>query len=247
MTDNKWKAFCGVREEYRSYTDSLIPQVPELKKVQEELLAGRDGGSYPLETPIVFNKALDDLSKDDDIKLILVADNPGRREQEEKNQRYLVGPSGKIADGFFKKNPEMDIDFRKNVIILNKTPIHTARTAELKTLAAMGGANVEKAITDSQKIMAEQLYKFQKALGGIPVWIIGYSEMKKKGIFEVYTDTIKSLYPETEPMRNNIFLYRHFSMNQFSFDLIDRRQKDESTPDALRRIGQEYRLRILGW
>ncbi len=247
MTEKIWTSFCSVREEYRSYTDSLIPRVPELKKAQEKLLSGREGGSYPLETPIVFNKALDDLGPKDSIKLILVADNPGRREQESKNQRYLVGASGKIADGFFKKNPDLGIDFRKNVIILNKTPIHTARTIELKKLIELGGPGVEKALADSQREMAELLYKFQKALGGIPVWIIGYSEMKKKGLFEIYTDTLKMLYPKTDRLRNKIFIYRHFSMNQFTIDLNDKKSTDETLAEALKRIGEEYRLRILGW
>ncbi|MDR2901442.1 MAG: hypothetical protein LBV20_08020 [Treponema sp.] len=247
MNKKVWNDFCRVKEEYRTYTHSLILQVPELKSAQEKLIAERDGGSYPLETPIVFNNALDEITQHDEIKLILVADNPGKREQEAINQRYLVGASGKIADGFFKKNPELGIDFRKNVIILNKTPIHTARTIELKKLIELGGTDVKKAAEDSQRKMAELLYQFQKALGGIPVWIIGYSEMKKKGLFEIYTDTIKSLYPETEPLRQKIFLYRHFSMNQFTIDLNQRKLQDENTADSLKRIGEEYRQRILGW
>jgi hypothetical protein len=247
MNESNWKQFCIVKEKYRSYTNSLITQVPELEVCQKKLLAERDGGTYPLETPIVFNNALDDITQNDTIKLILVADNPGRHEQEAKNQRYLVGASGKLADGFFRKNPDLNIDFRKNVIILNKTPIHTARTIELKKLIELGGIDVQKAVEDSQREMAELLYQFQKALGGIPIWIIGYSEMKKKGLFEKYTDTIKSLYPESEDLRNKIFLYRHFSMNQFTIDLNQKKTKDETTSDVLMRMGKEYRLRILGW
>lgn len=247
MNEKTWNGFCAVKEAYRSYTDSLISQVPQLKEVQEKLLSEREGGSYLLETPIVFNKALDEIVLQNTIKMILVADNPGRKEQETKNQRYLVGASGKLADGFFRKNPDLGIDFRKHVIILNKTPIHTARTIELKKLIELGGSAVETAVMDSQKKMAELLYQFQKALGGIPVWIIGYSEMKKKGLFEVYTDTIKSLYPENETLREKIFLYRHFSMNQFTIDLNQKKTNDETTEEALTRIGEEYRKRILGW
>jgi hypothetical protein len=247
MKESIWNNFCEVKESYRAYTNSLAAKVPELKLFQEKLLTEREGGTYPLETPIVFNNALDDITVNDEIKLILVADNPGKREQEAKNQRYLVGNSGKLADGFFRKHPDLGIDFRKNVMILNKTPIHTARTIELKKLIELGGTDVKNAADDSQKVMAELLYQFQKALGGIPVWIIGYSEMKKKGLFEIYTEVIKSLYPETEVLRNKIFLYRHFSMNQFSIDLNQKKISDENTEDALTRIGKEYRLRILGW
>jgi hypothetical protein len=247
MNENVWNNFCKIKEDFRSFTESLIKKVPELAIFQEKLLAEREGGTYPLETPIVFNRTFDDITKNDEIKLILVADNPGRREQEIKNQRYLVGNSGKLADGFFKKNPELGIDFRKNVIILNKTPIHTARTIELKKLIELSGTNTKQAIEDSQRKMAELLYQFQKALGGIPVWIIGYSEMKKKGLFEIYTDTIKSLYPESELLREKLFLYRHFSMNQFSIDLNQKKTTAETLETALTRIGEEYRMRILGW
>jgi hypothetical protein len=114
-------------------------------------------------------------------------------------------------------------------------------------LIELGGDDVKKAVEDSQKKMAELLYQFQKALGNIPVWIIGYSEMKKKGLFEIYTDTIKSLYSENEDLRKKIFLYRHFSMNQFTIDLNKKKMQDETTEKALKRIGEEYRMRILGW
>ncbi len=247
MKEAVWNNFCKIREAYRSYTEELIRQGAELKIFQEKMLSEREGGTYPLETPIVFNKALDDIEAADTIKLILVADNPGRHEQEAKNQCYLVGASGKLADGFFKKHPDLDINFRKNVMILNKTPVHTARTIELKKLIELGGTAVKNAVEDSQKKMAELLYQFQKALEGIPVWIIGYSEMKKKGLFESYTNTIQSLYPPSEDMRTNIFLYRHFSMNQFSIDLNQKKSQNETASDALTRIGKEYRLRILGW
>ena len=60
---------------------------------------------------------MDRLTPDDEIKLIVIGDNPGKDEQLTKNQRYLVGQAGKIADGFFKRNPELGIDFRKNVVI----------------------------------------------------------------------------------------------------------------------------------
>jgi hypothetical protein len=247
MNKKTWNDFCEIKERYRAYTHSLATKVPELKAAQEKLIAEREGGFYPLETPIVFNKALDEITADDEIRLILVADNPGKREQEAINQRYLVGPSGKIADGFFKKNPELEIDFRKHVIILNKTPIHTARTIELKKLIELGGNSVKNAVENSQREMAELLFHFQKALNGIPVWIIGYSEMKKKGLFEIYTEVIKSLYLENNDLREKIFFYRHFSMNQFTIDLNQRKMNDETTAKALARIGKEYRLRILGW
>jgi hypothetical protein len=196
-----------------------------------------------------------------------VADNPGRREQAAENRRYLVGPSGKIAEKFFRDNPELGIDFRKNVIILNKTPIHTPRTAELRDLcrldaaAPAGGetgmpgppsASIGTVVAGSQEVMARLLLEFHRALSPdpsacIPVWIIGYSEMKKGGIFEVYTEKIRELYAPLPVLKEKLFLYRHFSMNQFTVDLRARTVAGEHLSETLERTGAAYRERILGW
>ena len=100
--------------EWGAYNKELIPLQKESSK--------NDTPSYPLETPIVYNTSLDSITEEDDIKLIVIGDNPGKDEQRAKNQKYLVGQSGKLAENFFKKNNTLGIDFRKNTIILNKTP-----------------------------------------------------------------------------------------------------------------------------
>ncbi|QQO09776.1 hypothetical protein [Breznakiella homolactica] len=247
MTESAWKAFRAAKRRYRNYTVKLAAALPELEAAQVKLIAARSGGTYPLETPLVYNGALDDVGPGDDIKIILVADNPGKKEQAAENRRYLVGPSGKIADRFFKNNPSLGIDFRRNVIILNKTPIHTPRTAELKDLAALGGPRIMEAIKTSQVTMAESLYEFHRALAPAAVWIIGYSEMKKNGIFDVYTDTLQKLYHPGEPLRKSVFLYRHFSMNQFTVDFNRQHNPGETAKKTLQRIGKAYRERILHW
>jgi hypothetical protein len=196
-----------------------------------------------VETPIVYNGALDDVQPDSEIRMVLVADNPGRREQAAENRRYLVGPSGKIAEKFFRDNPALNIDFRKNVIILNKTPIHTPRTVELRELCRLGGAALETALVESQRIMARLLREFHQALA-VPVWIIGYSEMKKGGVFEAYTNELKALYSDTD-LKDSVFLYRHFSMNQFTIDLKQQAARGEPLDKALGRIGAAYRKKFL--
>jgi len=221
----------------------------------------RGGGSFAVDTSVVYNGALDDVGPEDEIKLILVADNPGRREQAAENRRYLVGPSGKLADGFFRAHPELGIDFRSNVLILNKTPIHTPRTAELKLLARSGGKEIAQAIQDSQRAMVDIIHAFHHALSmqelpktnghrlAVPLWIIGYSELGGGKIFETFSLALDAAYlPKGEAaFREAILLFRHFSMNQFSADLRKRSQSGESMPETLMRVGTEYRLRVLGW
>jgi hypothetical protein len=183
---------------------------------------------------------------EDEIKLILVADNPGRREQAAQNRRYLIGPSGKIAQNFFMNNPFLGIDFRKNVIILNKTPIHSARTVELKELVRLyEDVSFKNALEESQRIMAGLLLEFHNALGA-KIWITGYSEMKKGGVFEVYTENLKEMRAQTPDFNENVFLFRHFSMNQFTADLKKQALENEPLEKSLQRIGAAYRQRILG-
>jgi hypothetical protein len=248
MTRAVWNRFIKAREHYRSGVERLRDGLPELRALQQRLVDKR-GSSYPVETPIVYNGAIDDITLDSEIHLILVADNPGRREQASENRRYLVGPSGKIAEKFFRDNPALKIDFRKNVIILNKTPIHTPRTLELKELRKSGGTALETALDESQRLMALLLFEFHKALSygnniPVPVWITGYSEMRKTGVFAAYTDELKTIYNKSELVKT-LFLYRHFSMNQFTIDLKRQAVPGESVAKTLKRIGAAYRKKFL--
>jgi len=247
MDITKWNNYLRVKERFRVFTEALSDSLPNLKNIQQEFANNRSGGknsAYIVQTPVVYNSAIDDIKIDDDIKLILVADNPGRREQESK--RYLVGPSGKIADKFFNDNPELGIDFKKNVIILNKTPVHSPRTVELRDICRLEKKSwlMETALADSQKEMASLLMEFHETFC-CPVWITGYSEMRKGGIFETYTESLKILYKDRKKLLSQLFIYRHFSMNQFTIDLKQQALKGESLKGSLRRIGKAYRARIL--
>ena len=246
MTRAAWIRFIKAREHYREGLENYNRDLPGLRLLQQRLVGNRSP-SYTVETPIVYNGAIDDIQQDSDIRLIIVADNPGRREQAAENRRYLVGPSGKIAEKFFRDNPSLKIDFRKNVIILNKTPIHTPRTIELKELRRLGGAALEKALDESQRLMARLLFEFHKAISygnkkPVPVWITGYSEMK--GVFAAYTNELKTIYNKSELVKT-LFLYRHFSMNQFTIDLKRQAASGESVAKALKRIGAAYRQKFL--
>lgn len=247
MKRASWEKFSKAREKFRRITEELDKSLPELKGILQKYIDGRSDGKnsvYKVETPVVYNSALDEITPDHVIKLILAADNPGRREQAAQNRRYLVGPSGKIAQKFFRDNQVLGIDFLKNVIILNKTPIHTPRTNELRGLCRLCAGSFARALEDSQKKMARLLLEFQEALD-TPVYIIGYSEMRKGGIFEVYTEEIRELYAQKPQLYKQLFLFRHFSMNQFTIDLKKQSPAGEPVEKSLARIGAAYRERIL--
>lgn len=205
----------------------------ELGELQKRAVEVAKAPLYPFETTVVYNKALDDISENDDIKLIVIGDNPGKDEQLLKNNRYLVGQAGKIAEGYFRRNPELCVDFRKNVIILNKTPIHSGKTAQLKTIAKLGGEKIKNLIDESQLWMAEKTARLHcdliRACSEDEVkpelWLVGYGELKDRGIFSQYRDCLKNTYFKCsgENRKNDfwkyVYVFQHFSMNRFSIDL----------------------------
>lgn len=231
----------------------------DLRRLQQTIAESDGVPAYPAETPIVYNRALDEITAEDDIKLIIVGDNPGKDEQLAKNCRYLVGQSGKTAENFFRRNPELGIDFRKNVIILNKTPLHTAKTKELARLSALN-RTAETILRESQLWMAEhtaclhrQLFAYSRAGTSCALWLVGYAELKSRGIFLPYRDRLLASYTAPHPQKNvqhpacaEIYVFQHFSMNRFFIDLKQHTDPLLSLEQNIRNVGILHRNEILG-
>lgn len=261
MNVAQWQAFSDFKTAFKAKTTQWQQQIEKngllerLRDLQRQS-AEHDGvPPYSLDTPIVYNRALDEVLPSDDIKIILIGDNPGKDEQLKANCRYLVGQSGKIADGFFRKNPELKIDFRKNVLILNKTPLHTAKTKELSILIKSGESVFADIIRESQIWFAENTVKLHGALcsGGTEccsLWLIGYAELKTRGLFCEYKNALNAAYGALDSSHSatqNVFVYQHFSMNRFLIDLKERSRSDLSLTQNLRSVGIFHRNEILGW
>lgn len=228
MTQEAFDAVCRYRDDIKSLCVSYDGIKAELEslvgQINEEYNAKNNVNIvYPLENLVVYNTAYDDIKQDDLISLIVVGDNPGQKEQLNENRKYLVGQSGKIAQGFFAKNAELGIDFRKNTLITNKTVIHTAKTVQLKLLAKKGSSCVQEAIKESQVKMARLTATLHQSLcksgQECRLWLVGYSELKAKGIFSLYREQLKSSYSEDKDAWEKVFVYQHFSMNRFLVDL----------------------------
>ncbi len=244
MTDEQWKAFSWFRDEYRSLCEEWGKLAPKLLPLQKEL-AGKD---YSVETSIVFNRAYDEITKEDEINLIVIGDNPGKDEQLAKNNRYFVGKSGIVAENFFKKNPELNMDFRKKTIIMNKTPIHTAKTKQLKELAKKGGPEIRDLIEQSQLKCAEITARLHMGLGKeCQLWLVGHSELKKGGVFLKYKDQLRKSYGDSS-IWDKVFLLNHFSMGRFSCDLkaFGKTNPEVSLSDALHQIGTRHKNEVYG-
>ncbi|MBQ8776738.1 MAG: hypothetical protein IJZ71_04595 [Treponema sp.] len=256
MTNFQWECFNKFCTTFKDMVTQWNNQAKSLILVQEKAMEFFKNVDYELQTPIVYNTALDEITQNDEIKLIVIGDNPGKDEQLTKNQKYLVGQAGKLGNSFFKNHDELEIDFRKNVIILNKTPIHSAKTNQLKKFATFGGKEIENLIKETQIWMAQETAKLHQMLlqgsenKDFPqLWLVGYSELKEKGIFTDYKNELKKQYQTSEEAKNawdNVFVYQHFSMNRFSIDLkeFSTENKNLDLKTQLKTLGKKHKDEI---
>lgn len=281
MLESQWKIFSAFKKElkekcleWNKFAEQLVP----LQKKE----ALTDTPDYPFENAVVYNTALDELTPDSEIKLIVIGDNPGKSEQLNINQKYLVGQAGKLAEGFFRKNPDLKIDFRKNVIILNKTPVHSAKTkhlAKIEKALKQTNSPASDLIHDSQIWMAQKTsrlhidlfnaafatYTGQPDIPFLPeLWLVGYSELKPRGLFIPYRDTLAQTYSGqpnstsatyTDQSKSTgtsidpwsrVFVYQHFSMNCFNKDIANYQIAHEKIPlkQALEELGNIHKEEI---
>ncbi len=246
MTAHAYAALDSIRDEFRALVGVWTADHPYLPALQERLRAELGYADYRVETPIVYNRGLDEVAKGDSVRFVLVADNPGKNEQLARNNRYLVGQSGKLAAGWFER--ELGMDFRREVLILNKTPVHTPKTAELRKLLALAGGyrgRLGSLLAESQRAMASLAYRAARALGA-PIWISGLGELRRGGLFETYLDALAELISGGGRASPRILAFNHFSMNQFAIEI--KRKADPSKPleEELERIGEENAARVFG-
>lgn len=252
MKSETYEAFVGVRQDFEAEVRRLDKALPWLSGLQEELRESLGYGDYRVETPVVYNRALDEIGPRDRLSYILVADNPGKKEQLAVNKRYLVGQSGKLAEGFFRDR--LGVDFRREVAILNKTPIHTPKTAEMRKLLALAdaagreeGELLRGELIASQRAMAELAHRLHASSGAV-LWISGYGELRERGLFSAYAEALAEAYSGA-PRRllGRVWLFRHFSMNQFAIEVKEKADPGRPLLEELARIGVENRKRVLGW
>ena len=90
MTIFQWECFNNFCNSFKDKVTEWNNQAKLLIDVQKKAMDFFKNVDYELQTPIVYNTALDEITQNDEIKLIVIGDNPGKDEQLEKNQKYLV-------------------------------------------------------------------------------------------------------------------------------------------------------------
>lgn len=256
MTKTQWQVFCDFKAKFLQNVTLWQEQgSKELQCLLQKLQKDSKKPLYPIQTPIVYNTALDKITPQSQIKLIIAGDNPGKQEQLAKNTCYLVGHSGKLAKRFFAFYAQLDIDFEKNVIVLNKSPIHSPQTKDLKTIFKNASKDLQSILLKAQSFMAFWCGHLQKAFES-PLWLIGYAELKQKGIFEQFAKDIYCFYNSKANNDNNkkdflqdwdkVFVYQHFSMNRFLIDLntFIKQNPTQTLPQNLFALGQKHKTAI---
>jgi len=258
MTNKQWESFCKYKDTLKDLCNKWNLLESQLFPLQKEA-AKKDTPDYKLETAVVYNLAYDEITKDNDIHYIVIGDNPGKDEQKAINRKYFVGQSGKLGAGFFSTHPELGTDFRKNVIITNKTPVHTAKTQHLSYLAKNGSTEIKELILDSQITMAKITAELHQSLidgcnsnSFVPeLWLIGFGALQGKGVLTPYRETLKACYTEDNSMMQSwdlVKVYPHFSMNCFNKAVKNFCQEETNKNRTLKQnldiLGTEYRNKI---
>ena len=134
--------------------------------------------------------------------------------------------------------------------------MHTAKTNHLRQLQK-ADKEIAQLILDSQCWMAEHTALLHQELSlhhtktgsTIPaqtqLWLVGYAELKGKGIFLPYRDALRQAYGRKKTW-DSVFVYQHFSMNRFSIDLRQFRDghKTITLSEALEQLGVIHRDEI---
>ena len=220
-------------EQFKARIADWNAVLPGLADAQRQLHQDCGEPDYAIETPIVYNRDLDRLAAGHDIRWLLIADNPGKTEQLASQNRYLVGSSGRMAENFFRQR--LDIDFRSQVLIINKTPVHTPKTQQLRRLIVLYPA-LGRVFTESQHFMASLAWQLH-TLTAAPIWLMGLSELKPRGLFSAWRETFGAGMP-VDPA---VYVFNHFSMGSFAADYKRRKLPDETALQAVLRIGAENR------
>lgn len=244
MSPEAFKRFSALRDEFRKRVDEWNRSLPGLLAAQEALARELGEDDYRVETPVVYNRALDDVGADADIAWIVIADNPGKREQEADAQRYLIGRSGQATERFFRA--ELGLELRAKALIVNKTPVHTPKTAQLRKLGRLH-PELAGPLVESQRYMAELALGLFDALGA-KLWIMGLSELKPKGLFAPWLETFRAgLERRGRAVGDAVHAFNHFSMGSFAAELKRRREPGEGAGEAALRIGRENSRRLFGY
>ena len=190
--------------------------IENYKKKIEDLKQLKDCGNID----IIWNNNLDKISDLSHIKLIVCADNPGLCELQDNIYLSPNGKCGVMAKNFFQR---LNLNLHEEVIVLNKTPIHTCKTKGLKKIP-------KNIFEESQIIMANFAIELLKACPKrTELWILGASNAnfgEKNPLFAKYKEIIAQAKND-EKLWKKILCFYHFSCGGFYKEVYNYVNKED--------------------
>jgi len=186
----------------------------------------------------VFNKQLiDENIINNNIKALVVMDNPGKNEFE--NNEYLIGKAGKGFNRVINSlSTEKNFIYRNNLLVFNKSTIYTNATNDLNKIYQ--NEKLKSIFIEEQKNTFEVIFQIHRLLK-IPLFVHGYSSYLKNGI--KYIDNYKGNRPlyiffnllfenyNNKQLKNLIYFYHHSSYGCLEKQIRNYENKTNKTRD----------------
>lgn len=176
--------------------------------------------------PFIWNQELDPYVADParlaNLRWIICSDNPGV--EEAKFGRFLA-PTGRSGKEARKAIAQAGLDWDQQVIVLNKSVLHTPKTIDLKALPAAAVRETEEALA---AIILDLLDRTEAKL-----WIVGFGGCDAKEPGWPRKLAGKERYPAScitphfyaalrdggARFKERIFISKHFSHGQFAIEM----------------------------
>jgi hypothetical protein len=176
--------------------------------------------------PFVWNRELDPYVEEparlQELRWILCSDNPG---VEEAKLGCFLAPTGRSGREARKVIAEAGHDWNRQVIVLNKSVIHTPKTADLKALPA-------EPIRETERFMAQIILDLLRETKA-DLWVIGFGgvdarepgwprRLRGRDAFPssfVMPHFWAALKEGGAPFADRIFISKHFSHGQFAMEM----------------------------
>ena len=114
-------------------------------------------------------------------------------------------------------------------------------------LLAKADPRIFEAIRETQMYMAQktaELHIKMESESAVELWLVGYAEIKKHGVFELYRESLKNAYENAPRSWENVFAFQHFSMNRFAIDLKAHTPPDTPLVTALKNLGRAHKREL---
>lgn len=155
-----------------------------------------------LEVKYCFNEQ---IYSNDNLKFIIVGDNPGKTEYLEN--KFFIGPSGQVLRKHFLTNM-LTKNFDEECIIFNKTFIHTAKTKDLEPILTQIGKAL---FTEIQEYCANEISELANEFN-LPIF--GKSNIGPDLLFNSFWKSINSTIND----KGNILVFNHPSPPYLQFE-----------------------------